>query len=79
MLLSSSAVEKGSGVFPLRPNLDNSPGVCLETDTPLPTPPQPHHDLTEASLGHGCLWEDPCPSKQLKQLLPCLVQAFLSV
>lgn len=40
MLLSSSAVGKGSGVFPLKPNLDNSPGVCLETDSPpsYPTP-----------------------------------------
>lgn len=46
MLLSSSPVGKGSGVFPLRPNLEKSHGVSLETDNhSLPYPkclPQPH-------------------------------------
>lgn len=73
MLLSSSAVGKGSGVSPLRPNLEKSHGVSLETDSHSSLPyPNLCHDLTAtgAGLGLGCLWEHSLPPKQF---LYCLL------
>lgn len=71
-LLSSSAVGKGSGVSPLRPNLEKNHGVSLETDnhSSLPYPNLCHG----AGLGLGCLWE-PLPPKKL---LYHLSQPFLT-
>lgn len=75
-LLSSSAVGKGSGVSPLRPNLEKNHGVSLETDNHSSLPyPNLCHDLTGADLGLGCLWEHSLPPKKFLYNLP---QPFLT-